>query len=400
MDKAGIRKLPKTDLHVHLDGSLRLSTLIELARKYKISLPSYTQEGLSRMVFKENYASLAEYLKGFAFTAAVMQTKESLERGGYELAMDSFDEGIRYIEPRFAPQLHVNPDLTIEGVMKAVASGLERAKKEINSKKAIKDGKEPSFEYGIIGIALRMFNEHFSSYYKTLMSAHRFAPFEEISALASLDLARALVTIRDKTGIPITGIDLAGEEEGYPAETHYEAYRYAHKNFMHKTVHAGEAFGPPSIFQAITDTYADRIGHGVNIFRHDLINLPTEAERKHYTEGLAQFIAERRITIEVCLTSNLQTNPEIRTLKDHPFRKMFDAKLSTTFCTDNRLVSNTTVTDEILKAVEAFKIPPERLRDIIIYGFKRSFHPGSYLEKRKYVRKVIDYYDTVANELA
>lgn len=395
-----IKKLPKTDLHVHLDGSLRYSTLIDIAKKKKITLPSYTEDGLRKLVFKENYSSVGEYLKGFAFTVAVMQDAESLERIAYELAYDNFEEGVRYIEPRFAPQLHVNPNLGIEDVLRAANKGLLRAKKEINSRKEIKNGYEPPFEYGIIACALRMFNEHFSSYYKTLLEAHKFAPFEEVAAAASLELARAIVKIRDETDIPIVGIDLAGEEEGFPAEVHYEAYRYAHKNFMHKTVHAGEAFGPPSIFQAITDTYADRIGHGVNVFRHDLVNLPTEKERKSYTDALAQFIAERRITIEVCLTSNLQTNPEISSIKEHPFRQMNEARLSTTFCTDNRLVSSTTVTNEIMKAVETFNITPTELKNIIIYGFKRSFFPGSYLEKRKYVRQIINYYDVIASREA
>ncbi|PIR18027.1 MAG: adenosine deaminase [Deltaproteobacteria bacterium CG11_big_fil_rev_8_21_14_0_20_49_13] len=388
-----IKKLPKTDLHVHLDGSLRIPTLIELAKKYKITLPSYTEEGLRKQVFKDKYESLGEYLKGFAFTCAVMQTEEALERIAYELAMDNFAEGVRYIEPRFAPQLHVSPNLSIEQILSSVNKGLERAAKEINSKKEIKEGKEPPFAYGIIGSALRMFRKNFSYYYKNFLEAHEYSPKEEAYSLAAMELVRAMVKTRDELGIPIVGFDLAGEEVGYPAEDYKKAAQFAHKNFMQKTIHAGEAYGPPSIFQAVTDLYADRLGHGTYIFDSSMVGLPTKVENEKYTRSLAKFVNDRRITIEVCLTSNMQTTPRFRDLKDHPFKKMMEERLSVTLCTDNRLVSNTTVTDEILKAVETFSIPVPKLKDMIIYGFKRSFYPGSYLEKRKYVRQIIDYCD-------
>lgn len=390
-----IKKLPKTDLHVHLDGSLRLSTLIELAKKRKITLPSYSEEGMRRLVFKKNYKSLSEYLQGFAFTVAVMQDEESVERIAYELAIDNFAEGVRYIEPRFAPQLHINPNFNFEQVLISVNKGLALAKKEINNRKEIKNGLEPKFEYSIIGCALRNFNKQFSFYYKSLIEAHSYSPINEVSSAASMELVRALVRTRDQCGIPITGFDLAGEEKGYPAECHREAAHFAHKHFLHKTVHAGEAFGPPSIFQAVTDLYADRLGHGTYLFEDSMVDLPTKSEREHYTTELAQFVAERRITIEICLTSNQQTTPSLRDLSKHPFKKMYDARLSTTFCTDNRLVSNTTVTNEIVKAMKTFGLTLPKLRDIIAYGFKRSFYPGSYLEKRNYVRQVLDFYEKV-----
>lgn len=391
-----IKKLPKADLHVHLDGSLRIKTLIEAAKKNKITLPSYTEEGLKRLVFKDDYESLVEYLKGFVFTTAVMQTEESLERISYELAIDNFAEGVRYIEPRFAPQLHINPNLNIEQVFKAIDCGLSRAKKEINSKRQIVDGSEPPFEYGIIGCALRMFTRDFSYYYKHFIEAHEYSPKEEVYGMAALELVRAMVKIRDTYGIPIVGFDLAGEEAGYPAEDYKAAAQFAHSNFMNKTVHAGEAFGPPSIFQAVTEFYADRLGHGTYILDSSMVDLPTKAERERYTQALARYVNEHRITIEVCLTSNAQTTPKFRNIARHPFKKMFEERMSTTFCTDNRLISNTTVTKEIMIAIKQFDIQPSKLKDIIIYGFKRSFYPGSYPEKRKYVRKVIDYYDTVS----
>ncbi len=394
-----IKKLPKTDLHVHLDGSLRLKTLIELAKRNNITLPSHTEEGLKKLVFKNDYKSLSEYLKGFAFTVAVMQNEESLEQIAYELAIDNFNEGVRYIEPRFAPQLHINPNLDFEKIFKSVNKGLAKAQKEINSRKEIVNGMEPRFEYGIIGSALRMFKKSFSYYYDNFISAHKYTPSEEIYAHASLELVRAMVEIRNTYGIPIVGFDLAGEEAGYPASPHKEAAHFAHRHFMHKTVHAGEAFGPPSIFQAVTDLYADRLGHGTYLYDSSQVEfLYTKEEREQYTKALAKYINERRVTIEVCLTSNSQTTPKLRDLKKHPLQRMFDDRMSFTLCTDNRLISNTTVTDEILLALNNFNIPFKKIKNSIIYGFKRSFFPGSYTEKRKYMRQVIDYYDKVIKE--
>lgn len=393
-----IRRLPKTDLHVHLDGSIRPSTIIEIAQEQGIDLPSYTEEGLRETVFKDRYASLAEYLKGFQYTTAVLQTPEALERAAYELALDNQQEGVRYIEPRFAPQLHVNEKQDLKAVLWAVHRGLKRAKDEFNSKPEVRRANEPPFEYGIIVCALRMFNEHFSDYYKAFLRLHRYTPHKTVFAMASVELAQAAVAIRDEYGLPIVGFDLAGQENGYPAEDHYEAYQFAHKNFIKKTVHAGEAYGPESIFQAITDLYADRIGHGYHLLSAWLIDNPAIHDKSSYVRKLAEYIADRRVTVEVCLTSNLQTNPMLRTLSEHAFRDMRKLRISTTFCTDNRTVSNTTVSKELKLAQEAFRLTPRDLKHIVIYGFKRSFFPGNYLEKRSYVRRVIDFYNRVEEE--
>ena len=154
--------LPKTDLHVHLDGSIRIKTLIELANEYSVTLPSYTEEGLRELVFKDRYESLGDYLKGFGYTCAVLQSELALERAGYELAIDNQTEGVRYLEVRFAPQLHVHAHMTAIQVLRAVDRGLRRAQKEYNARPEIKSGKEPEFKYGLIICAMRMFNEHFS----------------------------------------------------------------------------------------------------------------------------------------------------------------------------------------------------------------------------------------------
>jgi adenosine deaminase len=388
-----IRSLPKTDLHVHLDGSIRIKTLIDLARDYSVDLPSYTEEGLRELVFKDRYNSLGDYLKGFAYSVAVMQSEVALERIAYEFAIDNFSEGVRYFEVRFAPQLHVHQHMNTVMVLKAVNRGLTRAKNEYNRSAEIISGQEPPFEYGIIACAMRMFNDKFSEYYNNLLSAHRYTPAKQVFGMASLELVRAAINARDEHGLPVVGFDLAGEEAGYPAEDHEQAFAYAHKNFLKKTVHAGEAYGPESIFQAITDLYADRIGHGTYLLEADAITDPEIKDPHQYIEQLGQYIADRRITLEICLTSNLQTNPQMKSLSDHSFRKLRQHRLSTTICTDNRTVSNTNMTRELMLAVKHLNLDLADLKSIIIYGFKRSFMPTTYLEKRAYVRKIIDFYD-------
>jgi len=394
-----IKKLPKSDLHLHLDGSLRLETLIELARTRGVVLPSDTPEGLNELVFKPEYANLGEYLHGFAYTCSVLQDAEALERTAYELAWDNIDEGVRYIEVRLAPQLHVNESMTSEQVLQAVNAGLERAKREHRRSEAVAERGEPPFEYGIIVCAMRMFTPSFGWYFKHLHQVTSELDEKRRFGIASLQLARTAIKARDEMGLPIVAFDLAGQEAGYPAVDHAEAYNYAHGHFLKKTVHAGEAYGPESIFQAITALHADRIGHGYHLFRPDLITAKHVRDPEGYVRALAQFIADRRITIEVCITSNLQTNPEIKTVANHALKQMLDARLSCTLCTDNRLVSHTSMTNEIALALEGLELSNQSLRDLIIYGFKRSFYPGDYREKRAYVRQVVNYYDKLMREV-
>ncbi len=392
MDKALIRRLPKTDLHVHLDGSLRLGTLVELARERRIALPSETPEGLEALVFRPRYANLNEYLEGFRYTVAVLQDPEALERAAFELAEDCQREGVRYLEVRFAPQLHVGPGFDVSAVVRAVDRGLRRAADAFNGREAVLSGAEPRFVAGIILCAMRFFTPEFSLGFQRFFETLPEAPETEIHAAASLEVARAAARLRREEGLLVVGIDLAGQEKGYPAEDHREAYQVAHEAFLGKTVHAGEDYGPESIFQAIGDLHADRIGHGTWLFDATKITSPRIKDRQRYVEDLSEFIADKRITIEVCLTSNQQTVPELADdLRKHPFAEMRRRRLSTTFCTDNRLVSHTTVSDEIARAVEAFGLTAREVRDILIYGFKRSFYPGSYLEKRDYVRSIINF---------
>ena len=381
---AFIRAIPKTDLHLHLDGSLRIPTLIELAREHRVKLQSYTEDGLRRLVFKNKYANLPEYLRGFAYTCAVMQTAESLERIAYELAEDNLAEGVRYIEVRYAPQLHINDHLSLEKVVGAVCRGLERAQKRHNLSKAVTAGADVPFHYGIIVCALRFFVPQMSPYYRRMFEVMSYASPKQVFAAASMELARAAV-------------DLA-RNKGLPAEDHSAAYQYAHSNFIRKTVHAGEAYGPESIFQAITKCYANRIGHGTWLFEHQMIQNPNIPNPVAYCQYLAEYVASQRITIEVCLTSNAQTLPRMRNLSRHPLRQMLDHELSVSICTDNRLVSNTTVTNELLTAIAKLKMTPRELRNVVIAGFKGSFFPGTYREKRHFVRQVIDRYEALARQ--
>ncbi len=386
--------LPKTDLHVHLDGSLRIPTLIELAKERSVKLPSYTVEGLRELVFKDTYKNLPEYLEGFMYTTAVMIDPEAIERIAYEFCLDNQAEGVRYVEVRFAPQLSVRDGLTMSEVVNAVDRGLRSAAKEFNARPAVVDGTEPKFVAGMILCAMRYFEGSWSQGFGRLFSAMPEADRFELYSTASVEVARAAARLRDE-GCLVVGIDLAGQEKGYPAGDHKHAYQIAHEAFLGKTVHAGEDYGPESIFQAIGDLHADRIGHGTWLFSEDKIqgHIPN---KKAYVESLVQFVADKRITLEVCLTSNQQTVPELASdLRKHPFAEMRERRLSTTFCTDNRLVSNTTVSHEIARAIDAFGLTAGEVRDILIYGFKRSFYPGSYLDKRTYVRQVIDYANRV-----
>jgi adenosine deaminase len=391
-----IQRLPKTDLHVHLDGSLRIPSLIEMAKERKVELPSESEAGLRERVFRPSYRNLQEYLEGFRYTVAVLQDKEALERATVELCEDCQQEGVRYVEIRFAPQLHVRPGFELGDVVRAVDRGIRRAAAAFNAKQAVVAGKEPRFLAGMILCALRYFTADFSPGYRRFFEAMPEAPEKEVYSAASMEVARAAARLKHEHGLLVVGIDLAGQEQGYPADDHRLGYQIAHQAFLGKTVHAGEDYGPESIFQAIGDLHADRIGHGTWLLDETKIRNPRITDRKAYIEGLAQFIADKRVTIEVCLTSNQQTVPELAgDLKLHPFAEMRKRRLSTTFCTDNRLVSNTNVSNEIVRAVEAFSLTEREVRDILIYGFKRSFFPGTYMEKRGYVREVIDFADRV-----
>lgn len=392
-----IRRIPKSDLHLHLDGSLRLKTLIELARQEGVKLPSFTESGLRKLVFKDSYRNLGDYLQGFSLTCAVLRSRENLERVARELVEDCAAEGVRYIEVRFAPQLHVCRHMTATDAVQAVSRGLWAGAKAHNRLPAVRRGGDIPFHYGIIVCAMRRFEPDMSPYYADILRLMEHADEDDVAVAASLELARAAADWLG-AGLPVVGFDLAGEEAGYPPERHRRAYQYAHDHFIRKTVHAGEAYGPESIWQAITQCHANRIGHGTFLFAQDMIRDPEIKDRRRYVEDLASYMASQRIGVEVCVTSNLQTTPSIKAIAAHPVKKMIDYGLSVSICTDNRLVSNTTVSREIELVTDHVGLTRQQLRKLVMAGFKGSFFPGSYNAKRNFVDAVLARYRAVEDE--
>jgi len=385
-----IEKVPKTDLHVHLDGSLRIPTLLELAANQGVHLPGNSEDELNEKVFKAQYKDLPDYLAGFQYTVAVMQDEDSLERIACELAEDNLAENVRYLEVRFAPQLHTSKGLKVEQVLQAVTRGLEKAQSAHNKQESVKSGEELPFHFGIIVCALRWFMPQMSSYYQNLFDVMSYAKESAVFAAASLELARASVALRDGQNLPIVGFDLAGAEAGNPAVDHKEAFMFAHRNFLQKTVHAGEAYGPESIFQALTSCHADRLGHATFLFSADRVTSSQVKDPQRYVDQLVENVARRRTCLEVNLTSNLQTLPEMTSIAEHPLRLMIENNLSATICTDNRLVSHTTVTRELTLAADHFDLTDSQIKNLVIAGFKGAFFQNGYNEKRKFVRQVIN----------
>ncbi len=375
-----IRAIPKTDLHVHLDGSLRLSTLIELAKERKVDAPSFTEEGLNQLVFKDSYQDLNEYLSGFTWTLKVLQDAEAWSAPRTSSPWTTGRRACAIWRCRFAPQLHMSPAFGFAGGGERGGRGAPPGPRRRSTVPWAGRAALRLWHHRVRHALLR---RSFSEYYRNLYRLLSSSSSQEIIRAASLELARAAVRLRRETDMQIVGFDLAGSEDGYPASAHEESYDYVHRNFMRKTVHAGEAYGPESIFQAIAKLHADRIGHGLHLFDEDMIYSGSVQDKRAYIENLVNYIAENRTTIEVCLTSNMQTSPALKDMGEHPLRQMLAHRLSLTFCTDNRLVSHTTVTRELTLALENFAIPPDQLKDIIVYGFKRSFYYHPYSDEKE-----------------
>lgn len=339
-----------------------------------------------------------------------MQTESALERVSYEFAVDNFSENVRYFEVRFAPQLHAHvlTGLSLEQVIASVNNGLLRAKNEFNHAReerirntayVFESPLEPRYEYAIIVCAMRLFSPGMSRYYEALMAVLPDLDYDRVACLASETLVRVAKKCRDELKLPVVAIDIAGAEAGYRASIHKQSFDLAHGYFFNKTVHAGEGYGPESIFQAVRDLHAERIGHGYHLFSQHLVEGEDNVtDPAGYVKRLTKYICDRRINLEVCLSSNLGTMPGLK-LKDHAFGKMVKEGVSVSINTDNRLISSTTVTNELKLAVNNFPITPSTLKCIVITGFKRSFFPGSYLERREYVRNVIAYYGTDVRQL-
>ncbi len=328
-----VTSLPKAELHCHLDGSMRVETIIELANELDVELPTDNEDELRAILeVGDECKSLEEYLRPFDITISVLQTEKALTRATYELAEDCAKENIWYLEIRFAPLFHIKGDLKLTEVINAILKGTEKAEKDFN------------IQVGIIICGIR-----------------HTTPEE---SLISAELA---VAYKNRG---IVGFDLAGAEKDFPAKDHKEAFYRIRNNNINTTVHAGEAYGPESIHQAIHYISANRIGHGTRLRENgDLLN----------------YINDHRIPLEMCVTSNVQTKA-VDCYEHHPLKFYFDLGLRVTINTDNRLISKTTLTDEYLKVIKYYNVKPDELKYLILNGFKSVFLPLH--KKVKLIKKV------------
>ena len=335
INRSLLQRLPKVELHCHLDGSLRIPTILDLAKKDKVTLPTSNSDKLSKLlVIGKTRGSLEDYIKRFDITLSVMQTPLALKRTAYELIEDVAKENVRYIEIRYSPILHTEKGMSLGESVEAVREGLQRGRKDFG------------VESGIIVCGIR-----------------------NISAAASLKLADLTVRYKNKG---VVGFDLAGAEENFPAKDHQEAFYMILNNNINATIHAGEACGPTSIHQAIHHCGAHRIGHGTRLKENkDLMN----------------YVNDHRITLEICLTSNWQTR-SIRSLKYHPLKYYYDQGIRVTLNTDNRLMSGTTLTKEFFLAHKLFGFKLHDFREMIIMAMKSAFLP--YAERKKMIRNIAD----------
>lgn len=330
-----IRSLPKVLLHDHLDGGLRPQTVIELAKDigYK-KLPTTDAGELAEWFHRgAQRGSLSLYLEGFTHTCAVMQTEEALERAAYEMLEDMKRDGVVYVETRFAPVFHTEKGLHWEDVVNAVLRGLEKGEKDFGVR------------WGLIVCAMR-------------------------NMQLSKEMAELAVDFRDRG---VVGFDLAGEEGGFPPKKHVEAFHYIQRMNFNITIHAGEAFGKESIWQAIQWCGAHRIGHATRLIEDIVLD---EHDPLHVVSmgTLAQYVLDKRIPLEICLTSNVDTGA-VKRLDEHPFAVYHKYKFRTTLNTDDRLMSNTTMTKEFKVAHETFGLTLDDIEKLTINGMKSAFIP-------------------------
>jgi adenosine deaminase len=327
-----LRRLPKAELHCHLDGSLRPATMLELAEERGVSMPASDAESLREYMTVSDARNLEEYLERFAVTLSVMQSESALERVAYELAEDAAHDGVRYLEVRYAPVLNVREGLSLEQAVEAPLRGLARAERE----------------HGVIG--------------RVIVTAIR-----NMSPGVSQELAELAVAYRHKG---VVGFDLAGGELGHPARAHARAFEYARSHDLACTCHAGEGDGPDSVRQAVHVCGAHRIGHATRLIEDT---------------SLTDYCNDHRITLEICLTSNVQTRVA-PSYELHPFREYFDRGLNVVLNTDNRLMSGVTLTDEYVHAAQSLGFAFDELAQVAVNGFESCFLP--YEERMRLVSRV------------
>lgn len=339
-----LRALPKTDLHCHLDGSLRLETILELAAERGVVLPAHEPEGLARELHRgELCTSLEHYLRAFEVTLAVLQDEPALRRAARELVEDAAAEGVWYLEVRFSPALHGRRGLSTEAALRAVLAGLAEGE---GAQAA--SGRAP-IRAAVIVCGLR-----------------------HLTPEATIALAELAVAYR---GRGVCAFDLAGGEAGFPAAVHQEAFRVARDGELARTVHAGEGAGAESIREALYVCGAQRIGHGCRLYEDP---------------SLLAYVTDHRIPLEVCPSSNEQTRA-VPALRAHPLRDYLTQGVVVTINTDNRLMSDTTVTRELGRVVRECEVDREVLPRLVLDGFASAFLP--WREKAALLERAADELD-------
>jgi adenosine deaminase len=349
IEHSEIVKAPKALLHDHLDGGLRPATVVELAGAVGHKLPTTDPSELGAwFVAAADSGSLERYLETFAHTVAVMQTEESLHRVARECALDLAADGVVYAEIRYAPEQHLEQGLSLDQVVEAVDAGFRHGCAEAASQ----------------GRVIRI---------GTLLTAMRHAA-------RSQEIAELAVRFRD-TGV--VGFDIAGAEAGFPPTRHLDAFEYLQRENFHFTIHAGEAFGLPSIWQAIQWCGADRLGHGVRIV-DDITGRP--GADPVVLGRLAAYVRDKRIPLELCPSSNVQTGAAA-SIAEHPIGLLHDLRFRVTVNTDNRLMSGTSMSREMALLAEAFGWGWAELQWLTINAMKSAFIP--YDERLKIITEVI-----------
>jgi adenosine deaminase len=332
-----IEQAPKALLHDHLDGGLRPATVLELAEQVGYQdLPAADVDELATFFRTAAHSgSLVRYLEPFAHTVGVMQTPDALHRVAFECVEDLAADNVVYAEVRFAPELHIDGGLSLDAVVDAVLAGF------VDGEKAAEAQGRP--------IVVRC-----------LVTAMRHAA-------RSREIAEVAIRFRDRG---VVGFDIAGAEAGYPPSRHLDAFEYMRSNNARFTIHAGEAFGLPSIHEAIAFCGADRLGHGVRI----VDDITVDADGSVRLGRQAAILRDKRIPLELCPSSNVQTGA-VASIAEHPFDLLARARFRVTVNTDNRLMSDTTMSQEMLRLVEAFGYGWSDLERFTINAMKSSFLP-------------------------
>ncbi|QYJ04339.1 adenosine deaminase [Nocardioides panacisoli] len=330
-DLMSLRAAPKVLLHDHLDGGLRPGTIAELAAEVGHELPATDPQQLGEwFAAAADSGSLERYLETFGHTVAVMQTAPAITRVAREAVEDLVADGVVYAEIRYAPELMVEGGLSLDEVVAAVQAG---------------------FEEGAAGEQIVV---------RQLLTAMRHQA-------RSREIAELAIAWRDRG---VIGFDIAGAEAGYPPTRHLDAFEYLQRENSHFTIHAGEGFGLPSIWEALQWCGADRLGHGVRIVDDIKVvsGAPPELGR------LANYVRDKRIPLELCPSSNVQTGAA-DSIAEHPIRLLADLKFRVTVNTDNRLMSGTTLSNEFALLCEAFGYDLDDVRWFTVNAMKSAFLP-------------------------